>query len=132
MKKNVTEELLLKLDSLPNQPGVYLMKDDQGRIIYIGKAKNLRARVRSYFQEGSHDGRRQLDALMQRVTSVDHILTETEQEALILEATQIKAHKPRYNILLKTTRNTPLYVLPTKPFRGFSLPAILSEMARVI
>jgi excinuclease ABC subunit C len=116
MKKNVTEELLLKLDSLPIQPGVYLMKDDQGRIIYIGKAKNLRARVRSYFQQGSHDGRRQLDALMQRVTSVDHILTETEQEALILEATQIKAHKPRYNILLKDDKKYPFICITNETF----------------
>ena len=77
------------------------MKKGNEQIIYIGKAKNLRNRIRSYFQEASGDGRRLFRAFLRNIVDLDHIVTSTEQEALILEATQIKAHKPRYNILLK-------------------------------
>ena len=77
------------------------MKKGDEQIIYIGKAKNLRNRIHSYFQEASCDGRPLFRALVRNLVDLDYIVTSTEQEALILEATQIKAHKPRYNILLK-------------------------------
>lgn len=107
MRESHTEELRLKLDALPARPGVYLMKDVGGRILYVGKAKSLRSRVRSYFQPGACDGRPQFLALTRRVADIDYIVTETEQEALILEATQIKAHRPRYNINLKDDKKYP-------------------------
>lgn len=133
MKKNVSEDLHLKLDSLPTQSGVYLMKDRQERIIYIGKAKNLRSRVRSYFQESGNDSRPQIKALMQRVCIIDHILTDTEQEALILEATQIKAHKPRYNILLKDDKKYPFIRITNETFpRIFATRDIIRDGSRYL
>ena len=101
MKESLSENLHIKLDSLPTEPGIYLMKNRDGQIIYIGKAKSLRSRVRSYFQASANDGRRQFKALVRNIVDLDYIITATEQEVLILEATQIKTHKPRYNVHLK-------------------------------
>jgi len=84
----------------PTSPGVYLMQDCDGLILYIGKAKNLRARLRNYFQPGG-DGRAQIPLLMERVAAIEVILTDTEKEALLLENTLIKKHRPRYNIDLR-------------------------------
>jgi excinuclease ABC subunit C len=83
----------------PAAPGVYLMKDAAGTVLYVGKARHLRNRVRSYF--GTADGRYQIPALMNRVAAIDFIITDTEKEALILENTLIKGHRPRYNIELR-------------------------------
>jgi excinuclease ABC subunit C len=88
-----------KLASLPPSPGVYLMKGKEG-IIYIGKAKNLRARVRSYFL-GKGDTRYAVRYLARKVEDLDYIITSNEKEALILEDTLLKKHRPRYNIRLK-------------------------------
>ncbi|NJD91905.1 MAG: excinuclease ABC subunit C, partial [Geobacter sp.] len=84
----------------PAAPGVYLMKDDTGRIIYVGKALNLRKRVGSYFTKSS-DGRYQSRFLMQRVVKIDWLATDTEKEALLLENSLIKEHRPRYNLSLR-------------------------------
>ncbi len=83
----------------PASSGVYLMKDETGRIIYVGKAINLRKRVSSYFTAAG-DSRYQIRFLMHRVASVDWIVTDTEKEALILENSLIKEHRPRYNLSL--------------------------------
>lgn len=88
-----------KIKSFPRSPGVYLMKDGQGRIIYVGKANDLRQRVGNYF--GNHDNRYQVDFLMKRLTDVDFLQTNNEKEALLLENSLIKKHKPRYNVFLK-------------------------------
>ncbi|MGF1571758.1 MAG: excinuclease ABC subunit UvrC [Sumerlaeia bacterium] len=93
----ITDEFL---SNLPTKPGVYLMKDAKETIIYIGKAKSLRSRVRSYFREGG-DGRYVVSFLRNRVETIETILTDTEKEALLLENTLIKKHKPRYNIRLR-------------------------------
>ena len=98
---------------LPREPGVYLMKDGDGKIIYIGKAKSLRPRVQSYFRANAHDGRRQFRALVRSVQDLEYIVTDTELEALILEANLIKAHRPKYNISLKDDKKYP-YVQITK------------------
>lgn len=116
MSESIASPLRLKLDTLPNRPGVYLMRDAEQRILYVGKAKNLRSRVRSYFQPGAFDGRPQFVALTSRVVDLDYICTETEQEALILEATQIKAHKPRYNINLKDDKKYPFIRITAEPY----------------
>ena len=108
--------LRIKLDTLPSRPGVYLMRDKAGKILYVGKAKNLRSRVRSYFQPGAFDGRPQFTALTSRVADVEYIVTQTEQEALILEATQIKAHRPRYNINLKDDKKYPFIRITAEPY----------------
>jgi excinuclease ABC subunit C len=93
-----------KLDSTPTDAGVYLLKDRAGKVQYVGKAKSLRARVRSYFREGG-DGRFQLRFLMRRVRDFDTIVTATEKEALILENNLIKQYKPKYNIRLKDDKS---------------------------
>jgi excinuclease ABC subunit C len=95
-----------KLKNLPTSPGVYLHKDDAGKIIYVGKAKNLRNRVRSYFQSGrGHDLKTR--ELVKRIRDLEFIVTDTEVEALVLESNLIKQHKPRYNILLKDDKQYP-------------------------
>jgi excinuclease ABC subunit C len=105
-----------KLQNLPVSPGVYLHKDDAGKIIYIGKAKNLRNRVRSYFQSGrGHD--RKTRELVRRIHDLEFIVTDNEVEALVLESNLIKQHKPRYNILLKDDKQYPhLKLTINEPF----------------
>ncbi|MFQ5684517.1 MAG: excinuclease ABC subunit UvrC [Candidatus Binatia bacterium] len=92
-----------KLDYLPPRPGVYLMRDRAGKVIYVGKAKDLRARIRSYLRGG--DGRSQIQFLLRRVQDVETLVTGTEKEALILEYNLIKQYKPRYNIRLKDDKS---------------------------
>jgi excinuclease ABC subunit C len=92
-----------KLALLPTSPGVYLFKDKEGAVIYVGKAKNLRARVRQYARGG--DGRVQITFLLSQLTDVEVLLTTSEKEALLLENTLIKQHWPRYNIRLKDDKS---------------------------
>ncbi|NIP31708.1 MAG: excinuclease ABC subunit UvrC [Candidatus Dadabacteria bacterium] len=87
--------------SFPGRPGVYIMKNKSERPIYIGKAKNLKTRVRSYFHNEKGDYRLQIPYLINEVETVDYIITKNESEALILENSLIKTHKPKYNIRLK-------------------------------
>ena len=89
----------IKLEHISTGCGVYLMYDDGGRVIYVGKARNLRARIRQYVR--GDDKRAQIRFLMQRAVRLETMLTDTEKEALILENTLIKKHKPRYNINLR-------------------------------
>ncbi|MGB8508700.1 MAG: excinuclease ABC subunit UvrC, partial [Pyrinomonadaceae bacterium] len=95
---------------------VYLHKDEAGKIIYVGKAKNLRNRVRSYFQSGrGHD--RKTRELVRRIRDLEFIVTDTEVEALVLESNLIKQHKPRYNVLLKDDKQYPhLKLTINEPF----------------
>ncbi|MDH4227207.1 MAG: excinuclease ABC subunit UvrC [Deltaproteobacteria bacterium] len=90
-----------RLKSLPKTPGVYLMKGASGKILYIGKAKDLKSRVRSYFRGSADDGRYASRFLASKTEDIDCIITTTEKEALILEDTLLKKHKPPYNIRLK-------------------------------
>ena len=90
----------IKLDSLPKEPGVYLMKDGMGKILYIGKAKQLRKRVKQYFVPG-RDGRMMVPFLTCQVKDIETIVTFSEKEALLLENNLIKQHQPKYNVLLK-------------------------------
>ena len=90
-----------KLDALPNQPGVYLMKDRAGRIIYVGKAVNLRNRVRSYFNRGSSDSRAFVQLLDRVLADIETVVVRTEKEALLLENELIKKHRPRFNVQLR-------------------------------
>jgi excinuclease ABC subunit C len=88
------------IDNFPSSPGVYLMKGSDGKIIYVGKARNLKKRVRQYVL-GSGDARLHIRFMVQLVEAVDFIVTDTEKEALILENTLIKQHHPKYNINLR-------------------------------
>lgn len=104
-----------KLKEIPINPGVYLHKDVAGKVIYIGKAKNLRHRVRSYFQKRPFD--RKTDALVGQIYDLEFIVTDNEAEALILEATLVKQHKPRYNIKLQDDKSYPhLKLTINEPF----------------
>lgn len=95
-----------KLENLPLQPGVYLFKNAQGRTIYIGKAKSLRHRVRSYFQE-SRARDYKTEKLVGEIADLECIVTDSELEALILESNLIKENKPSYNVLLRDDKNFP-------------------------
>lgn len=94
-----------KLDLVPEQPGVYLMKDRLDNIIYVGKAVNLKSRVRSYFR--SHDHPPKVRAMLKQVRDFEYIVTGSEIEALALECNFIKSHQPRYNILLRDDKQYP-------------------------
>lgn len=96
----------LELANLPTLPGTYIMRDAEGTIIYIGKAVNLKNRVKSYFQKNSSHNEKVI-AMVNRVASFEYIITDTEFEALLLECNLIKLHKPQYNILLKDDKGYP-------------------------
>ncbi|MCP5004900.1 MAG: excinuclease ABC subunit UvrC [Planctomycetes bacterium] len=100
MIANNSATLSKKLQTVPTSTGVYLMKDSRSEVIYVGKAKNLKNRVRSYFR-GSGDERLFVEFLVKRVVDIEYVLTDTEKEALILENNLIKQFKPRFNINLR-------------------------------
>ena len=103
---DIHPQLQDKLDSLPDKPGVYIYRDSQDRVIYVGKSIHLRHRVRSYFHASAqqHNKTRELVA---HIDDIEFILTDTELEALILECELIKKHRPRYNIRLKDDKSYP-------------------------
>ena len=104
---------MLTSDSMrefPQKPGVYLFKDKSGKIIYIGKAKNLSKRINSYFAHGGNQSRK-LSRIIRNAEEIEHIITATETEALILEGNLIKKHRPRYNVDLKDDANYPFFKL---------------------
>jgi excinuclease ABC subunit C len=101
-----------KLDNLPEQPGVYLMKDGDGSIIYIGKAKVLKNRVRQYFQSPSGHAIK-VRKMVERIRDIDYYVTDSEVEALMLECNLIKQHRPYYNILMKDDKSYPYLMLTT-------------------
>ncbi|KPD01520.1 UvrABC system protein C [Geobacillus sp. BCO2] len=100
----MNDRLKEKLSVLPEQPGCYLMKDKHGTVIYVGKAKSLKARVRSYFT-GTHDGKTQ--RLVEEIADFEYIVTSSNAEALILEMNLIKKHDPKYNVMLKDDKSYP-------------------------
>ena len=100
-----SEKLEEKIRMLPDSPGCYLMKDSAGEIIYVGKAVNLKNRVRSYFRDTAHTPK--VAAMIAHISDFDILLCETNLEALILECNLIKLHKPYYNILLKDDKHYP-------------------------
>jgi excinuclease ABC subunit C len=100
-------DLLQKIRTLPLQPGVYLYKNAEGEVIYVGKAKNLRARVRSYFQEGVAEANAKTGSLLREAVDVEYIVVANNKEALALENNLIKQKKPRFNILLRDDKTYP-------------------------
>ncbi len=98
-------ELEARLDALPNRPGVYLMKDTSGTIIYVGKAVNLRNRVRSYFNRSSSDSRAFVQLLDRVLGDIGTVVVNSEKEALLLENELIKKHRPRFNVQLRDDKN---------------------------
>ena len=119
-----------KLDSLPSKPGVYQFKNAEGKVIYVGKAQSLRSRVRQYFQK-SRAADAKLDALVSKVADVELMVTDSEVEALILEANLIKKLKPRYNVLLKDDKSYPYIVITNEPYpRVFVTRRVIRDGSR--
>ncbi|MDP1854168.1 MAG: excinuclease ABC subunit UvrC [Candidatus Omnitrophota bacterium] len=111
---NNIQELKQKIASIPDRPGVYLMKDTEGRVIYIGKAASLKKRVGSYFSK-QYGSAKQM-ALVEKIADIDYILTENEAEALILESALIKKNKPQYNVSLRDGKNYPLVKITSEDY----------------
>jgi len=109
----VSPELQSKLDHLPEQPGVYLMKSARGEILYIGKARVLADRVRSYFQKGG-DHSPKTALMLSQMADLETIVTRSELEALILESNLVKRHRPRFNVVLRDDKQYPYLRLPIK------------------
>jgi len=103
-----------KLDSLTTQPGVYLFKDANDKVLYVGKAKNLRKRVRSYFQESRYLGPK-TQVMVDKITDLEFIIVDNEVEALMLESNLVKQHKPRYNINLRDDKSFPYIRVTREP-----------------
>lgn len=122
--------LSTRLRNLPTSPGVYLFKNAEGTVIYVGKAKSLRPRVRSYFQERqAPDPKKEM--LVSKITDLDLIVTDSEVEALLLENTLIKQHSPRYNMRLKDDKSYPYIVVTQEPFpRVFPTRRVLRDGSR--
>ncbi len=115
---NITDEevtLQQKLQNLPAAPGVYQHKDAAGKVLYVGKAKNLRSRVRQYFQKSRSPDPR-IERMLGKATDIEVIVTDSEVEALILEANLIKSLKPRYNVNLKDDKSYPYIVITNEPY----------------
>src|SRR5690348_5329617 len=106
------------LATLTKQPGVYRMLDAEGRVIYVGKARNLKARVSSYFSAQPHTAKTM--AMMAQVANVEVTTTSSEIEALLLECNLIKRHRPRYNVMLRDDKSFPYIHLSTHEFPRLS------------
>jgi excinuclease ABC subunit C len=113
-KEEITINIGEKLMGLPTKPGVYQFKNNGGKVIYVGKAINLRNRVKSYFQSKPHDAK--TNAMIRHIADIEVIVTDSEAEALILEDTLIKKLKPRYNILLRDDKSYPYVRITNEPF----------------
>jgi len=104
-----------KINNLPKEPGVYLHKNKTDKVIYVGKAKNLRARVRSYFKDLVHKDPKSL-ALIKNIYDTEYIIVDSEAEAFILEDTLIKKYRPRYNVMLKDDKTYPYVRITNEEF----------------
>lgn len=126
----LSKEIESKLSLLPDQPGVYLWKDKNGTIIYIGKALNLKHRVRSYFASSGKDVK--TEHLVKNIADLEYIITNSESDAFILEATLIKHHRPKYNIMLKDDKRYPFVkITVNEPFpRIFITRELLKDDAK--
>lgn len=126
----ISPTLQEKLDHLPTDPGIYQYRDAEGKVIYVGKAKNLRNRVRSYFQKGRpRDAKTQ--ALVRKIEDLEVIVTDSAVEALILEDTLIKKLKPRYNITLRDDKTYPYVRVTNEPFpRVFPTRKVIRDGSR--
>jgi len=115
------KELLEKAKQLPAAPGVYLMKDKNGNVLYVGKAKALHKRVSSYFRK-QHAAEKKTAVMVSKVCAIDTLVTATEKEALILENNLIKAYRPRYNVIFRDDKEYPyLRLSVTEPFPNLTI-----------
>jgi excinuclease ABC subunit C len=112
---DVAERIRNLVRALPSSPGVYQYFDADGTVIYVGKAKDLRKRVSSYFTKDRHENRK-TTLLVRKIADIRHIVVETEFDALLLENSLIKEHRPRYNVLLRDDKTYPWICLKKEPF----------------
>ncbi|PKQ45834.1 excinuclease ABC subunit UvrC [Confluentibacter flavum] len=118
--------LEIQLKTLPEQPGVYQYYDAEGIIIYVGKAKNLKKRVSSYFAKTHDNGKTRV--LVKKIVTIRHIVVETETDALLLENNLIKKHQPRYNVMLKDDKSYPWICIKNERFpRVFSTRRVIKD-----
>ena len=103
-----------KLKSIPKNPGVYFFKDKNSDVIYIGKAKNLKNRVRSYFNKANQDTKSKI--MVSHARDIEYLVVSDEVQAIITEANMIKEYKPRYNIVLKDDKTFPYIVITNEPY----------------
>jgi len=123
----INSDISALIHSLPEQPGVYQFYDKSGTIIYIGKAKNLKRRVSSYFSRNKFDSYK-IKVLVKRIADLKFIVVDSESDALLLENNLIKKHQPRYNILLKDDKTFPWICIKNEPFpRVFSTRTIIND-----
>lgn len=116
----------LQLQTLPDAPGVYQFYDKQGKILYVGKAKNLKKRVSSYFTKTHEYGKTRV--MVKKITEIKHIVVETETDALLLENNLIKKHQPRYNVMLKDDKSYPWICIKNERFpRVFSTRRVIKD-----
>ena len=111
---SISESIELQLKTLPNAPGVYQYFDKDNKIIYVGKAKDLKKRVTSYFTKTQENGKTRV--LVKKIVHIKHIVVNTETDALLLENNLIKKHKPRYNVLLKDDKSYPFICIKKERF----------------
>ena len=104
-----------KIQQVPTQPGVYFFKNKDRKIIYIGKAKHLRNRVRSYFQQSKHQSAKNI-TMIKRIVDVEWLVVRSEVEALLTEANLIKQHQPHYNVSLKDDKSFPYIRITKEPY----------------
>ncbi|EGV42217.1 excinuclease ABC subunit UvrC [Bizionia argentinensis JUB59] len=118
--------LEIQLKTLPNEPGVYQYYDSEGKILYVGKAKNLKKRVSSYFTKTHDSGKTRV--LVKKIVSIKHIVVNTETDALLLENNLIKKYRPRYNVLLKDDKTYPWICIKKERFpRVFSTRRVIKD-----
>ena len=123
---NISEKIQLQLQSLSSEPGVYQYFDSSNKIIYIGKAKNLKKRVSSYFQKAHEDGKTRV--LVKKISKIEVIVVNSEIDALLLENNLIKKYQPRYNILLKDDKTYPWICIKNERFpRVFSTRKLIKD-----
>ena len=127
----ISDHLQSILDSAPTKSGCYLMKDVDGKVIYVGKAINLRSRVRSYFHNNVDSIKTQ--RLRRDITDIEIITTDTDLEALLLEMTLIKKHKPHFNVRLKDDKRYPyIKVHWADPFPKVTVTRRMAEAGQVL
>ncbi|HZH69877.1 MAG TPA: GIY-YIG nuclease family protein, partial [Flavobacteriaceae bacterium] len=120
------EEIQLQISTLPNSPGVYQFYDKDGKILYVGKAKNLKKRVSSYFTKNHDYGKTRV--LVKKIHSIKHIVVKTESDALLLENNLIKEYQPRYNVMLKDDKSYPWICIKNERFpRVFSTRKLIKD-----
>ena len=121
-----SSRLEIQLKTLPSTPGVYQFFDNKGTVIYVGKAKNLKNRVRSYFNKVHDYGK--TNVLVKKIHDIKHIIVDTETDALLLENNLIKKYQPRYNVLLKDDKSYPWLCIKKERFpRVFQTRRVIKD-----